>query len=124
MWDTTQMMSLLNKKMSWLAGKAQVHASNLANVDTPGMQRKDVKPFQKLLTRHTTIDPNPAIGGLRRIDSAPLVIRQNDIYETGEENSRHWESLRMAETETQHKAVTNIYAKFSSFVKTVAGGPK
>lgn len=124
MWNTTQMMSLLNMKMSWLAGKAQVHATNLANVDTPGVHRRDVKPFQSLLSRHTTLDPNPTIGGMRRIDSSPLVIRKGDIYETGEENSRHWESLRMAETETSHKAIANLYAKFSSFVKIVASGPK
>jgi flagellar basal-body rod protein FlgB len=127
------LLDVLRARMSWLNERQGVLAQNVANADTPGYVRQDIKPldFAKVLENATapaspslaTTDPHhialpgtQASGGLNPDD---LV----DTPSNGEAVSSEEEMIKVADTQAQYQAAANLYSKAVDMMRTAIGTP-
>ena len=129
------LLDVLRARMSWLNERQGVLAQNVANADTPGYVRQDIKPldFAKVLENATsptafstglaTTDPHhialpdtPASGGLNKDDL-------QDTPSNGEAVSSEEEMIKVADTQAQYQAAANLYSKAVDMMRTAIGTP-
>lgn len=124
-------LNVLRERMSWLNARQSVLSQNVANADTPGYIARDLKPldFQDTL-RHST---SSAVSGgqLAVTNSRHIAIstangaafentRADDAEgtPTGNTVSVEEEMMKVADTQAQYQAATDLYAKAVSMMRT------
>jgi flagellar basal-body rod protein FlgB len=124
-------LDVLRQRMSWLSARQNVLSQNVANADTPGYSARDLKPldFEKLLReaasgapsvvalattdpRHFGASPDAA-SGFQEQDGGDQAIDQ-----TGNSVSVEEEMMKVADTQAQYQAATDIYAKAIGMMRT------
>jgi flagellar basal-body rod protein FlgB len=130
------LLSMLRQRMSWLNERQNVLSQNVANADTPGFTSRDVKPinFDDILqgTGGVTM---PTTGGLSATNSRHIAIGSPsagngftsfdspDIASSPDGNSVSLEEqmIKIADTQAQFQAATNLYAKAMSMMRVAIG---
>lgn len=125
-----KLFSMMKTKMAHLSERQDVLSQNIANVDTPGYQPKDVKELdfknmvqvesRRLEMRAT--DPSHQ----RSAERPPefRTIKQRETYETSPMENRvviEEQMMKVAETKLQYDMTTNLYKKMSDMFKTALG---
>ena len=130
------LLSMLKERMAWLNQRQTVLSQNVANADTPGYTAQDLKPadFEQVLRNATAtsqfsgalMTDNP-----RHIAIAPRSpdgfsdVNAPDVASnpSGNSVSLDQEMIKVADTQAQFQAATNLYAKAITMMKTAIGKP-
>ena len=129
------LLAMLKERMSWLSARQNVLAQNVANVDTPGYSARDLKPinFEDILKgttapsqfqggmsttdpRHIAINGSSGASGFNDYDSPDVETSTN-----GNTVSLEQEMIRVADTQAEYQAASNLYAKAIGMMKTAIG---
>jgi flagellar basal-body rod protein FlgB len=126
------LLDVLQKRMSWLSARQSVLSQNVANADSPGYSAVDLKPvdFEKVLQQST--QPAAFQGGLVVTDPHHIAVAPDgtaagfqtesggdgDVDQTGNSVSAEEEMMKVADTQAQYQAATDIYAKSISMMRT------
>jgi flagellar basal-body rod protein FlgB len=121
------LLDVLRERMSWLSARQNVLSQNVANADTPGYSAVDLKPvdFEKVLQQST--QPAAFQGGLVVTDPHHIATTPSTssgyqstdaVDQTGNAVSTEEEMMKVADTQAQYQAATNIYAKAISMMRT------
>ena len=127
------LFNMLKERMSWLNARQDVLSENVANADSPGYAAKDLKAenFDDILgqvngtsmtTTMTMTNPNHmnvqqgASGSYAGVD-APDTESGPD----GNTVSLEAEMMKVADTQAEYQAATNIYSKTLSMMRTAIG---
>ena len=125
------LLDVLRERMSWLSARQNVLSQNVANADSPGYSAVDLKPidFEKVLKQST--EPAAFQGGLVVTDPHHIATTPSSasgfqsestgdggVDQTGNSVSVEEEMMKVADTQAQYQAVTDIYAKSISMMRT------
>ncbi len=130
------LLDMLRQRMSWLNARQSTLSENVANADTPGYLAQDVKPvdFAQMLRQGakpdefastlTVTDPRHIQVSMSN-DSAFNKIDSADTYAnpTGNTVSLEQEMIKVADTQAQYQAASNLYAKAVGLLRTAIGQP-
>lgn len=119
---------LMKTSMGYMAERQDVFAQNVANIDTPGYQARDLKKldFEKLaMIEASRLDiratnPKHMLGGRNRLDADFRHEDQRYVYETNPvENSASVEDQMklIAENNIRYQMTTNLYKKMTDLFK-------
>jgi flagellar basal-body rod protein FlgB len=124
------LLEVLQKRMSWLSARQNILSQNVANADTPGYSAIDLKPidFAQELKTSTAA---PQLSGLAVTDPHHIAAStsassgfqsgpagDDSIDQTGNSVSTEEEMMKVADTQAQYQAATDIYAKAISMMRT------
>lgn len=116
MLEPTKLLTLLVNKMAWQNSKTHLHSHNIANAETPGFKRVELKKFREVLKSN--------ISQLKKNESllSPIMsIENGQQIHTNDEAKRDMESMEMAENSINYQANTHLYKKYLSLMKAVIG---
>jgi flagellar basal-body rod protein FlgB len=128
------LLSMLKDRMAWLSQRQDVLSQNVANADTPGYTARDLKPvdFEQALRNAASMSATP--GALATDDPHHIAITPQsaggftgvdtpDVESTPSGNtvSLEQEMIKVADTQAQFQAATNLYAKAITMMKTAIG---
>jgi flagellar basal-body rod protein FlgB len=128
------LMTMLRERMDWLSQRQNLLSQNVANADTPGYAAHDLKPldFGDILGGETA-PMKPAatmvVTDPRHIAITPPNPENFEDVEThdaegtpnGNAVGLEQEMIKVADTQAQFQAATNLYAKALSMMKTAIG---
>jgi flagellar basal-body rod protein FlgB len=122
------LLDVLRQRMSWLSARQNLLSQNVANADTPGYAAQDLKPldFAKLVrdSASPTIFPGLAVTDRNHIaaptdSTSPFeTTNSNEAGQSGNAVSVEEEMMKVADTQAQYQAATNIYAKAINMMRT------
>jgi flagellar basal-body rod protein FlgB len=129
------LLDVLRARMSWLNERQGVLAQNVANADTPGYVRQDIKPldFAKVLENATS--PSLSSPGLATTDPRHIALPAtqtsgglnpddlDDSSTKGEAVSSEEEMIKVADTQAQYQAAANLYSKAVDMMRAAIGTP-
>ncbi|MGA7712087.1 MAG: flagellar basal body rod protein FlgB [Rhizomicrobium sp.] len=128
------LLSMLKERMSWLNQRQNVLSQNVANVDTPGYTARDLKPIDfanalKAATSSSSFSNGLMVTNPRHIAMSPRAASSFDDQTTpdiesdpsGNSVSLEQEMIKVADTQAQFQAATNLYAKAIGMMKTAIG---
>ncbi|MDH5771586.1 MAG: flagellar basal body rod protein FlgB [Rhodospirillaceae bacterium] len=125
------LFSLMKGKLKWLSQRQEVLAQNVANSDTPGYKPRDLKAFsfkEMVKTPQNKInmaaaDPLHLQGRRQRIGVAQE-IQDARNYETSPDGNAvvlEEQMAKVAETQIEHKVITELYRKQLGMIKVALG---
>jgi flagellar basal-body rod protein FlgB len=128
------LFGMLKERMSWLNARQNVLSQNVANADAPGYTAKDIKPlnFESMLKQST---PSAFNTDLMTTDPRHIAVSKDDsgfeqsdapdaqATSTGNTVSLEEEMIKVADTQAQYQAATNIYGKAIGMFRTAIGQP-
>ena len=130
------LLSMLKTRMTWLNQRQDVLSQNVANADTPGYAAHDLKPvdFSDALANTTSMsraggsmtvtDPRHiAIGSQAPQDFEAITANDSEANPNGNSISLEQEMIKVADTQAQFQAATNLYSKAMSMMRTAIGQP-
>lgn len=125
------LLDVLQKRMSWLSARQDVLSQNVANADTPGYSAIDLKPIDFTEEMKSSTGQSPFSGGLTVTDPHHIAASSGsvsgfqskdaadqNIDQTGNTVSAEEEMMKVADTQAQYQAATDIYAKAISMMRT------
>jgi flagellar basal-body rod protein FlgB len=127
------MMNMLRERMSWLNQRQGILSQNVANADTPGYAARDLKAvdFEQTLkdearqnagglmvtnARHIAITPTSESGNFEETETPVSQDTPGGNTVAIEE-----EMIKVADTQAQYAAATNLYSKAFAMMKTAIG---
>ena len=117
----------ITSKMSWLTQRQNVIAQNIANVDTPEYQAKDLAPLDFKKTLNATMTPERTnkmhMVGLHSPDGAKS-DREKKPYEitpSGNSVSIEEQMQKAASTGIEYQMITTLYQKNIGLIKAALG---
>lgn len=125
------LLDVLRERMSWLSTRQNVLSQNVANADTPGYTARDLKPldFANLVKQNTR--SSQFHGGLTVTNPRHISVSMDSISSStdgsdGNSNvdvtngavSIEEEMMKVADTQTQYQAATDLYAKAIGMMRT------
>lgn len=126
----TPLLSMLRQKMAWLGQRQNLLSQNVANADTPGYSPSDLKPIDFARTLRATVagparlditDPRH-LSGARPVDPYKNFQTRDRLADaSGNTVSLEQEMIKVAETQAQFQAATNLYAKALGMMRTAIG---
>jgi flagellar basal-body rod protein FlgB len=121
-------LSMLRERMQWHQERQRVLAENVANADTPNYHARDLMApnFESLLPRTASVtmartDPGhmgAAGGDAQFADDRSL---HYEIRPRGTADSHEEEMLKLAGNQKDYYAVTSIYTRSQTLIKTAIG---
>ena len=131
--NSSPIMQMMAKKMSWLSQRTEIIAQNVSNADTPLYKARDLKPvnFRELVDR----EAGPK-GVAQRVTSARHLTgvsaatqpfdthKQPDSFETsidGNDVSLEQQLTRLGQTQLSYQATTNLYRKHLELFRIALG---
>ncbi len=128
------LLSMLKDRMAWLGQRQNVLSQNIANADTPGYTARDLKPMDFEQALRNVASPNRFSAGLMTDNPRHIAITPQsagafadvatpDVESTpsGNSVSLEQEMIKVADTQAQFRAATNLYAKAIQMMKTAIG---
>lgn len=116
MFEPTKLMTLLVNKMAWQNAKTEKSSHNIANAETPGYKRREIKKFSEVLkTNLGKMKNDPSMV------SPYMEIKGNHEIRTGEEVTRDMEVMLLAENSMHYNANLQLFKKYLGLMKTVIG---
>ncbi|MGN6517110.1 MAG: flagellar basal body rod protein FlgB [Rhizomicrobium sp.] len=128
------LLGMLRERMSWLTARQDTLAQNVANADSPGYLARDLKPisFEDMMkkinggdsaTTLMTTDPHHINISNQATSFAGEDSPDTEATITGNTVSLESEMIKVADTQAQYQAATNIYSKALSMMRTAIGNP-
>lgn len=123
--DPTQIgfFELAERRLSWLDRRSAVLAQNVANADTPGWQSRDLPAFDAALTGAGVVpmrtDPQHLAGTSTGFAGARTVAGER--APDGNAVQLDVELTKVAETETAHMLVSELWKKYMGLYRTALG---
>jgi flagellar basal-body rod protein FlgB len=132
--DDMPLMAMIQQRMSWLSARQNVLAQNVANADTPGFTARDLKPinFEDILKGTTS--PADAQSGTSVTDPRHISLTQpggpsltdysapdGEDSPSGNSVSLEQEMIKVADTQAEYQAASNLYAKAIDMMKLAIG---
>lgn len=122
------LFSLATRRLSWLDRREELLSQNISNSDTPGYHDKDLRPFAATLDGHLSpILAQTQSGHLSGTQTSPWqqdsTIRPQERAADGNSVSLENQLMKVADTETSHQLVTNLYTKYVSLFRLALGAP-
>ena len=126
------LLDLAQRRLQWLGARQGVLAQNVANADTPGWAVRDVKPFSDVLhgSLQASIEGVPTgsleqtsplhLHGTMSSDQGTALLRGEKAPD-GNQVSVDQQMERIAQTDSQHEAVTAIYMKYLGMFRLALG---
>lgn len=124
--------NLLGKRMDWLGQRQKVLAQNIANADTPDYVPHDLKSqdFRRLVERNylPSLKPDATQAGHIQTSSLKADSRseeQKQRYETAPSGNAvvlEEQLIKVAQTQADYNAITNLYKKQVSMLKLALRG--
>jgi flagellar basal-body rod protein FlgB len=120
------LFDLAEKRLTWTAQRQSVLAANIANINTPGFQARDVESFENVLAGSGPVEPvrtQPAHlpgtvpTGLASLITNPPKSRALDGNAVGLDQ----ELTKVADTETTQSLVTSIWKEYMGMFNTALG---
>jgi flagellar basal-body rod protein FlgB len=120
------LFDLAEKRLMWTAQRQSVLAANIANVNTPGFQARDIESFENVLAGSGPIEPartQPAHmagtvpTGLASLITDPPAARALDGNAVGLDQ----ELTKVADTQTTQSLVTSIWKEYMGMFNTALG---
>lgn len=133
---TPKLLQGIEQAMQHLSGRQKVVAQNIANSETPGFKAREVEApdFGDLLSGtqggprvgrpRVTISSGMAALGARPPSGSGGVVLDRNTMETkpdGNNVTLEEQLMKMSEIQADFSALTNLYRKQLSLVKTAAG---
>jgi flagellar basal-body rod protein FlgB len=123
-WDafTDGAMRLLEKTLTWRTRNQEVIAGNIANLDTPNYNRKDMD-FQNILESYTR--GNLIEVGLNTTNPGHLLGSGKDaalVQDTSQEVDLDQEMVRMSENQISYNVSVQMLIKKLDYLRTVIDG--
>lgn len=125
------LMAMLKERMSWLGKRQDILSQNVASADVPGYKPRDLKPVDFEQTLKAVSRPaagqlavtNPHHIGGGRAPSGFQVDDGADVAASPNGNAVSLEAqmIKVAETQAEFQAATNLYAKAIEMMKTAIG---
>lgn len=125
-----KLFTAMKTKMSYLSERQDVLAQNIANVDTPGYRPRDLKKpdfesmamveAHRLQLRATHPNHREPIEKVKDFRAQ----EQRDTYEITPMRNQvvvEEQMMKVAETNLQYQATTNLYKKVANMFKTAIG---
>jgi flagellar basal-body rod protein FlgB len=121
------LFSFISQRMSWLGERQKILAENIANVDTPRFEARDLKPFDVKAAglsagrRMALTQSDPAHAGGLRGGGAHGTVKTKPTETTisGNTVSMEGELMKSAETAMDYQLVTNLYRKQLGMIRAV-----
>ena len=121
---STDVFSLAERRLNWLARRQDVLAQNVANANTPGYQPKDIKPFSAVLDHQESLGVNRSsplhLGGVAASGTA-LTTNSRERSPDGNAVSLETELGHVADTTGQQELVSNLYRKYHGMFRIALG---
>jgi flagellar basal-body rod protein FlgB len=132
--DDMPLMAMLKQRMSWLGARQNVLSQNVANADTPGYAARDLKPinFADILKGATSMAG--AQSGMATTDPRHISLTQpgtpaftdyaapdGEAAPGGNSVSLELEMIKVADTQAEYQAASNLYAKAIDMMKLAIG---
>jgi flagellar basal-body rod protein FlgB len=118
------LFGLAEKRLAWAQHRQELLAQNIANASTPGWKARDLKPFAAILAGQTVqlapVRTDPGHMALHAPDPAAVTLR-GERAPDGNTIKLDEQLTRVAETETTHTMVANVYAKYMGFFRLALG---
>ena len=118
----TDILGLAQQRLDWAARRERVLAQNIANSDTPGYRPQDIAPFKSTLGSFTL---PLAMTNARDLPGSGDAASGGRVEQTvdarapdGNAVSITDELARVADTDTTHRTVTDIYQKYMGMFMT------
>jgi len=131
--DDMPLFAMIRQRMSWLSARQNVLAQNVANADTPGFNARDLKPINFEDVLRNTTSTNSA-SSLATTDPRHIALKQtssSDFSDVdapdapttpgGNSVSLEQEMIRVADTQAEYQAASNLYAKAINMMKLAIG---
>jgi flagellar basal-body rod protein FlgB len=123
--DPTQipLFDLADKRLAWVDRRQTLLAQNIANADTPGWRSRDLQPFSAHLaqTGVTPVLTNPMhLAGKDNL-ARPAGTTDGERAPDGNAVAMDEQLAKVADTETTHDLVGNLYMKYLSFFRMAIG---
>jgi flagellar basal-body rod protein FlgB len=125
-------LSLLGKRMDWLGQRQQVLAQNIANADTPDFVPHDLKPqeFRRMVERNFAPALKPVATRAGHIQTSTLKadnagVEQKNTYEASPDGNAvvlEEQLVKVAQTQNDYNAITNLYKKQIGMFKLALRG--
>lgn len=131
--DDIPLMSMLKNQMSWLNKRQELLAGNVASADVPGYTPRDLKATDFEQALRSSNAQRSAAGNLTTTDPRHIALtsphsgfeetesRDVEAAPNGNSVSLEQEMIKVADTQAQYQAATNIYAKAIGMMKTAIG---
>ena len=118
----TDIFDLAQQRLDWASNREQILSQDIANADTPGYRPQDLAPFQASLGQFVVkpVMTNPRdLPGFTDSGSGALVEQTTDARAPdGNAVSVTDELARVADTDTTHRLVSEIYQKYVALYTT------
>jgi flagellar basal-body rod protein FlgB len=125
------LMRMMALKMSHLAERQDILSHNIANVDTPGHQARDLKPldFKRMASMQTNklkmrITSEQHSSGFPKIPDTFRDEKTKRTFETTPMQNNvvlEEQMAKVAETQLEFQMMTNLYRKTNGLFKTAIG---
>ena len=117
------LFDLAEKRLAWVDQRQPLLAQNIANADTPGFQPKDLGSFAALLANQAPAmtETSPMHLGGTRDPSRPTVRKARELSPDGNGVSIEMELTKVANTDTIHQTVTQVYTTYLGMFRTALG---
>ncbi len=117
------LFALAEQRLSWVEQRQALLSQNIANADTPRWRTRDVKPFDQLVSG-ASLAPV-------RTDAMHIAPSSNTSLAAATFGTEHApdgntvvldkELSKIADTESTHQLVTQLYTKYQSLFRTALG---
>ncbi|WP_240932662.1 flagellar basal body rod protein FlgB [Pelagibius litoralis] len=123
---------MLASRMDWLGQRQKVLAQNIANADTPDFVPRDLKPqqFRRMVERSAMPLATPEATQAGHIQTSSLrvdnrSVEQKERYETAPSGNAvvvEEQLIKVAQTQNDYNAITNLYRKQVAMMKMALTG--
>jgi flagellar basal-body rod protein FlgB len=121
------LFDLADKRLQWLTARQGVLAANVANADTPNWSARDVPPFAQVLSGSVAaaagamVQTSPMhLSGIVTGGDGEKLLRGEKAPD-GNQVSLDEQMEKIAQTDTDHEAVTALYLKYVGMYRTALG---
>jgi len=121
------LFDLAEQRLAWTDRRQAVLAQNIANLNTPGWQAKDLRPFAQALVATTVpalarTDPGHLAGTQDTAAQALLVQQSGPRQPDGNAVSLDEQLTKVADTATAQQIATTLYKKYLAMFSMALGG--
>jgi flagellar basal-body rod protein FlgB len=120
------LFDLAQQRLAWTDRRQEVLAQNIANLNTPHWQAKDLKPFAQALAgiaapAMARTDPGHLAGTLDTGTQSLLVTQASAREPDGNAVSLDEQLTKVADTATSQAIATTLYKKYMSMFSLALG---
>ena len=122
-WSQIDLFGLAEKRLAWAEHRQSLLAQNIANADTPGWRTRDLKPFDALISGAALAPARTSPMHLASTaDEGSTAARQaSERAPDGNAVALDTELAKVADTESTHQLVTELYRKYQGMFRTAVG---